>query len=143
MSFDATSLVSDFLSSFLVSAAFPSSAADVVAADPVEPVVPLEELLLVLPVLEGGDATNAGGEPGFTLLVAALIMLTVELIICDTGFTGSFAFGGESTWHSAEFGAMVQMSAEGGGDVVESLLVTVLLCATTEPPELIMILPLP
>lgn len=34
---------------------------------------------------------------------------------CCTGLTGSDAVGGDSTWHSAELGAIVQMSAEGGG----------------------------
>ena len=42
-------------------------------------------------------------------------VLITSLDACCTGLTGSDAVGGDNTWHKAEFGAMVQMSGEGGG----------------------------
>ena len=41
------------------------------------------------------------------------VLMTSFVAIC-TGLFGSLAVGGDSTWHNAEFGANVQISALGG-----------------------------
>ncbi|MNN81872.1 hypothetical protein D3C81_1987410 [compost metagenome] len=71
---------------------------------------PLDELLGFL-----GGPRKASWEKS-VLGVDEVTVLIISLLACCTGLTGSLAVGGDSTWHKAELGAMVQMSAEGGGD---------------------------
>lgn len=66
------------------------------------------------------DVDAAGFEGGAEVSTSVLgsdatTVLMTSFEACCTGLTGCDAVGGDSTWHCAELGAMVQMSAEGAG----------------------------
>ena len=120
---DFTATSSSFLSSFFASDLL-SSGVELVAAAPLLPLPddppPLDS---VLPAagMEAGIAATFSGVKSPSCGTEGLPVVTVLMMSFSawtTGLIGAEAVGGDNTWQSVEFGAIVQMSGTVGTGTV-------------------------